>query len=295
MTTLSALIEETKSHLLGNTREQINVLNGALDASTTSVVLSDAMGSITAGAEIEIDQEVMRVRTVSGQTATVLRGNRGSTAATHSDGALVTVNPRFYRHRIIVDLNHALGDMSGSGLYQEVAVDLTFSPTVSGYDLTGSTDANLLQILEVRYKNTGPEKRFPVISKWSLLRDMATTDFSTGNALVIDSPGFPGLPLRVRYARDFTDLVALTDDLTTTAGVPATAEDLPPIGAAIRQMAGRDIKRSFLETQPDTRRTGEVPPGIAQGAITTLRRMWAEGVDAERMRQVQRYPYRQVM
>jgi hypothetical protein len=124
------------------------------------------------------------------------------------------------------------------------------------------------------------------------MRDMDTSIFPSGTALVIDSPGFPGLPLRVRYASDFTQFTSLTQDLTTDAGVSATADDLPAIGAAIRQMLGRDIKRTFLEAQPDTRRSTEVPPGVGQGALTLLRREYEDGINEERLRQVQRFPYR---
>ncbi len=123
------------------------------------------------------------------------------------------------------------------------------------------------------------------------MRNMPTTTFPSGNALSIDSPGFPGLPLRIRYAAPFTQIAALTDDLTTTVGLPSSASDLIWLGAAIRQMESRDTRRSFLETQPDTRRSAEVPPGASQGSLTLLRKRFDERVGQERMRLVQRYPY----
>ena len=64
------------------------------------------------------------------------------------------------------------------------------------------------------------------------------------------------------------------------------------MGAAIRQMMGRDIKRSFLEAQPDTRRSSEVPPGAALGSIRLLQQQYVQGIADERMRQLQRFPYR---
>lgn len=295
MTTLATLIDQTKKHLLGNQREELNTLNGSYTSGGTTLTLTYAMGSIQAGAELEIDQEVFRVMSVSGQTATVLGAQKGTTAANHSSGAVVTVNPRFYEVSIIADINNTLNDLSAAGIYREISTNITFNPVVSGYDLTGSDAYDVLDVLEVRYKQVGPTKRFPVIRNWSLMRDMDTTVFASGNALVIDSGGFPGLPLRVRYAAALGQLSAQTDDVTTTAGLRATANDLPPIGAAIRQMMGRDVKRTFLEAQPDTRRAQEVPPGVGQGAITTLRRMYDEGVQQERMRQIQRFPYRMTL
>lgn len=294
MTTLAQLITQTKGHLLGNLREEVNSLNGAYTAGGTTLTMTYPMQSIVAGAELEIDTELFRVMSVSNQVATVMGAQKGTTAANHSNGAVVTVNPRFYSYSIWTNLNHTLHDLSSEGLYREVAIDVTFNPVVAAYDLTGSSDDTVIDILEVRYQQTGPTKRFPVIRNWSLMRDMPTSQFASGNALVVDGGGFPGLPLRVRYAANFTEMTSLTDDVTTTSGLRDTADDLPPIGAAIRELMGRDIKRTFLEAQPDTRRAQEVPPGTAQGALTTLRRMWEAGVQAERMRQVQRYPYRMV-
>lgn len=292
MTTLAALIEQTRAHLLGNTRPEINQLSAPYTAGGTSLTFTHPMMSIVAGADIEVGTEILRVMSVSGQIATVIGAQLGSTAANHAANDVALINPRFPAHRIVTDLNNALQDLSGEGLYREIAIDVTFNAAVSGYDLTSSVAANVLDILEVRYKQTGSTKRFPLINQFSLMRGMNTADFPSGTAVVVDGGGFPGLPLRIRYSSTFTELSALTDDVTSTGGLAATADALPPIGAAIRQMMGRDVKRSFLEAQPDTRRAAEVPPGVAQGSITTLRRMWDAGVGAERMRQLKRYPYR---
>lgn len=292
MSTAQTMIYKCKEHLLGNTREEQNYLNGAYTAGGTSITLSDQMGTIAAGAELEIGTEIFRVRSVSGQSAVVAGAQMGTTASNHADGSLVIVNPRFRSASIFNDLNNALNDISAAGIYKETAVDITYNPVVSAYDITGSSDETLMDILEVRYRQVGPTKRFPVIRNWSLMRDMDTAVFPSGNALVIDSPGFPGLPIRVRYAQRLAQFVNLTDDSQTVCGLRPTADDLPPIGAAIRQLMGRDIKRTFLEAQPDTRRAQEVPPGVAQGAITTLRRMFEQGIAEEHGRQVQRYPYR---
>lgn len=287
--TVSDLINRTRMYLLGNTREELNKLVGPYTAGGATLTFAYPMLSITAGADVQIDQEVFRVIGVSGQIATVIGGQLGSVAAHHDDGSVVTVNPRFYEHSILNDLNNTLSDLDGAGLYQEVALNVTFNPVVSGYDLTGST--TVLDVLEVRYQQVGPTRRFPLIRQWSLMRDMDTSVFPSGNALVIDHPGFPGLPLRVRYSAPFTQITSVTDDIDTI-GLGYTAQDLPPMGAAIRQMMGRDIKRSFLEAQPDTRRAQEVPPGVSQGAIRTLQQHYQMGVDNERMRQLQRFPYR---
>ncbi len=289
MTTVLAATWDVKRLLEGNLRVEQNTLSGAYTAGGTSLTFTEAMRSILVDAELEIDSELFRVTAVSGSTATVKGAQRGTTAANHSSGANVYVNPRFTISSIVSDMNSTLSVLESEGLYREVAIDVTFNPEVSGYDLAGSS--TVLDVLEIRYVDTGPDKRYPRIGSWSLLRNMATTDFASGNGVVLDSPGFPGLPLRIRYAAPFTPVALLTDDLVTTVGLPSSAQDLIWIGAAIRGMESRDTRRTFLESQPDTRRSSEVPPGTGQGSLTLLRRRFDERVGQERMRLIQRYPY----
>ena len=65
-------------------------LNGAIDSSVTSLVVDTASGSPSANFRIRIDDELMLVTNKSGTTFTVTRGVEGSTAAAHSDNAVVT-------------------------------------------------------------------------------------------------------------------------------------------------------------------------------------------------------------
>lgn len=69
----------------------------ALDATETGVDLT----AVTALAEqslIEVDSEVMRVISISSLTATVMRGDRGSTAATHDNAATAKFYPKWGWH-----------------------------------------------------------------------------------------------------------------------------------------------------------------------------------------------------
>ena len=67
-------------------------LNGAIDASTTTIVLTSVVNFPSTGTKhISIDNEDILYTGISGNTLTgVTRGARGTTAASHSDGATVT-------------------------------------------------------------------------------------------------------------------------------------------------------------------------------------------------------------
>ena len=67
-------------------------LNGAIDASTTTIVLTSVVNFPSTGTNhIQIDSEEISYTGISGNTLTgVTRGARGTTAASHSDGATIT-------------------------------------------------------------------------------------------------------------------------------------------------------------------------------------------------------------
>ena len=67
-------------------------LNGAINASTTTIVLTSVVNFPSTGTKhISIDSEDISYTGISGNTLTgVTRGARGTTAASHSDGATVT-------------------------------------------------------------------------------------------------------------------------------------------------------------------------------------------------------------
>ena len=65
-------------------------LNGAIDSSTTTVVVTSATGFPSVNFRILIDSELMLVTNVSTNTFTVTRHVESTSAASHSDGATVT-------------------------------------------------------------------------------------------------------------------------------------------------------------------------------------------------------------
>lgn len=94
--TLGSLVEGILDHLYGHSAQQdaVTSLSGALDATATSFTVDDA--DVLSAGLIEIDSELMRVKSVDLASNLVTltptgRGQRGSTASTHADGAEVRV------------------------------------------------------------------------------------------------------------------------------------------------------------------------------------------------------------
>jgi len=294
VTTTNDLIQDTRQYLFSGQPEQLNRLSGDITNSATQMTFAFDISGIQGGVIIEIDLEqifVFTTNSTSKQVTDCIRGYNGTTAAAHTSGAVVTVAPKFPTSRILRAINDDLRDLSSpvNGLYQIKTVDITYSPAYAGYDLSLATD--VLGIAEIRYKQSGSSRFWPQVENYALLRNMATSDFASGFALVVYEGGEPGLPIRVRYKAPFATLSNLTDDVLAISGLPTTAHDLPPLGAAIRLAAGREVRRNFDEAQGEPRRAEEVPPTAQVQATRELIRLRQSRINAEQARLISSYPY----
>lgn len=295
MATGTDLIQETRRHLYSGDREQLNKLSGAISSSSSSSFTATyTVGGIQAGSVVEVDTELMYVWAVdaASKVVTVERGHLGSTAATHTDLSLIRVNPKFSNFAIFQALNEDLNDLSSplNGLFQIKTVNLTYNATFRGYDLTAVTD--VIDIYEIRYESIGPERYWPEITQWSLTRNMPTGDFASGLALMLSQGADTGQTIRVRYKAPFVALSSASDNVTTISGLHAQALDIPPLGAAARLVAPREVKRGFSEHQGEPRRAEEVPVGQQLRSAQGLMGMRRGRIQAEAARLYAMYPPR---
>lgn len=273
MSTAQTWIDRTRSRLLNGHVTDRNQLTANYTAGDTTLSFKYPLGAITKGARLSVGLNIFYVWDVgsNGTSATVSGGQEGSTDANAASGATVLVRPRFTDFEILTTLNEELAALSSpfNGLCQVKTFDLTYNTSIDGYDLTGISD--LQAVYEVRYQEPGPYKDWPRIPShhWRLDRSAFLSDFPSGNAIKIMQAGWPGYDIRVLYKAPYTTLTDSTTNLSTT-GLHAQAWDIPPLGAAIRLMEGREIKRNFTESQPDTRRATEVPPGAVANSVRPL-------------------------
>jgi len=292
MTSVQNWIDECRYHLEGDRSEEANILDADYTAGGTTLTLRYDLGNINVGAVLAIGTNTFRVVAVNSgaKTATVIPGLLSSTDANASAGAMVRVNPRFTDHRILRALNDHLYTLStpAVGLFQVATTTLTYSPVYAGYNLASTT--GLQRVLEVRRETSGPEKSWPRVpaSQWDLLVSAPTTDFAAGTALRLRE-GHSGQSIQVVYAKSFTTTTDVTANVSTT-GIPTTAEDIPPLGAAIRLMSGREVSRNRTGSQGDTRRANEVPPGAVAASYRGLVALWAQRVQEEAARLRSQFP-----
>jgi hypothetical protein len=93
----------------------------------------------------------------------------------------------------------------------------------------------------------------------------------------------------VSYKSPLT-LITATTDAKSGTGLPSTAYDLPPLGAALALMTTTPIRREFLDAQGMHRRAEEVPPGAISASMRDLRMRREMRVAAESARIAAMYP-----
>ena len=289
MSTAGAVLTRASRQLLSGTVEERNKLATTVTSADTSIVLSYDLGGFREGSVIEIDSELMYVWTAVSATKTleVQRGYDGTTAAAHTVGAIATVNPRFPRQQMLDALNSDIDDLSSTvnGLFRVVAQDISYNGSARQINITSAT--GIIDLLDVRLRYLADD--YPVIRNVRLQRNLPTADFASGFAIVFDEPVMAG-SLRVVTKREFTRASTESSDLQTVCFVPQSCEDILEMGVILRMMNGREIKRNFIESQGDTRRSEEVPPGSTRDSLTNIQRLRRERIVAEAARLKQQYP-----
>lgn len=289
MSTVAQIINRTQRQLLSGIVEERNKLSAAATATASSVVFSYDVAAIRPGSIIEVDSELMYVWevTTGTKTAIVERGFNGTTASAHTSGSIVTVSPRFPRNQILEAFNDDLADLSSpmNGLYRIKTLDINYNGSDTMINLPSIGD--VIELLDVRLRYLSTD--YPMIRRVNLIRNLPTSDFGSGTAIKFNEPTRSGT-LRVTYKAPFNRIQRESDDLQQTIGFPVSAEDLLVIGAQIRLMAPREIKRNFTESQGDTRRSEEVPAGAVANSIAQLQRLRRDRIAAEATKLDSQYP-----
>ena len=289
MSTAGALITRASRQLLSGTVEERNKLATTVTSADGQIVMTYDLGGFREGSVLEIDSELMYVwsSVPSTKTLVVERGYDGTTAVAHTAGANAVVNPRFPRQQMLDALNADLDDLSSTmnGLFRVVAQDISYNGSDRQINLTSAS--GIIDLLDVRLRYLADD--YPVIRKVRLQRNLPTADFASGIAIVFDEAVMAGT-LRVVTKREFTRVTAEANDMQTVAFLPVTCEDILEMGVILRMMNSREIKRNFIESQGDTRRSDEVPAGSTRDSLTNIQRLRRERIIAEAARLKQQYP-----
>ena len=289
MSTAGALLDRVSRQLLSGTVEERNKLATTVDSDDTSFVMSYDLAGLRAGVVFEIDSELVYIweATSGNKTVTVERGYMGTIPAAHTAGAITTINPRFPKAQLLDALNQDIDDLSSplNGLFRIISTSINYNGADRQVDLTGAT--SVIDIVDVRLRYLADD--YPVIRRSRLQRDLPTSDFPSTYAIVLDEPVMAGT-LRVRYKAPFARVSTISDSLQSVANIPVTMEDILELGVMSRMLSTREIKRNFIESQGDTRRSDEVPPGAMRDSFSNILRLRRDRIIAEAAKLARQYP-----
>ncbi|MCP4961104.1 MAG: hypothetical protein GY925_17795 [Actinomycetia bacterium] len=297
MTAVADLINSTRTDYLDTgTRTILNALNGALTDSATSVTLLRDPAQVATNSRLSVDFEDMHVWQQTGSTVEVERGMNGTTATSHSAGALIYVNPNFSAGQILRAMNDVLGEISSTepGLFQVKTVTIPYATSTTSYDLTDVTD-NVIRIDNVRYEIIGSQKEWPLVKSFDFARDMPTADFPSGFAFIPKrAPGLQsGARMRITYMCPYGELAGTsTSTVEAQTGIFTEATRILKVGAALNLTAGLEIRRADVTAHADGRRAQDVQGGDPTRASRNMERLMARWLSEERGRLMAQYPMR---
>ena len=290
MSTASQLITRASNQLLSGTIEERNKITNILSTSETSVIFQYDLGGIRSGAVIEVDSELMYVwDAASGtKTVTVERGYNGTTAATHAVGAVAKINPRFPRSLMFEALKQDILDLSSpvNGLYAVVVRSIEYNGSDRMIELPAMPQT-VFEVMDIRLEYLTTDQ--PLLHKVRMERNVQmVTANGPRDVLVFDESVMAGT-IWYTTKEEFAPLTVESAELSTLS-IPASLEDILEMGTMIRCMSSREIKRNFIESQGDTRRSDEVPAGSVSNSANNLIRLRRDRIIAEAARLGRQYP-----
>lgn len=254
MSTVGALIDRLYRTYLypPDLRPAQCFLNGAIDAATTTVVVSDFVlpedeQLMAAGVVIEAEAELMQVVSYSSLTftATVIRGFMGTTAATHANDTPVLLSPPYARQSAL----DAVGDNILTlypRLYTVTAGALT--PVTAG--VATLDDPLAVEVIEVWSDDMMGTQDI----------DARIVDFhpATGGRSLITNLAHGSM--WVRYRRRFGDATSEADTFTSL-GLEERWANIVVAGAAADLMSGRDVPEVHTDWVGAVLKAENIPVG----------------------------------
>lgn len=287
---VSDWVAKTRGYILNGIQEERNKLSAAYTKGGSTLTFQYPLNGIQPGARISVGLNTFYVWAISGNTATVSGGEDGSNDQDLESGTIVRVRPRFTDHEIVDAVNDELRDLSSpyNGLFAMSEVEFTYESAYTGFELDAP---DLIQVYEVRWQDSGSQRDWPRMpsTEYRIVQNAPTSDFGSGTAIFVYGGAESGRPIRVLYKANFSTVNSLSSGVRIT-GLPETAWDIPPMGAAIKLMASREIKRNLTESQGDPRRANEVQAGALAASYRGLSAIRASRIAAERSRLDAQYP-----
>jgi hypothetical protein len=299
-TTLENLIDEVLINLAGYTYQQdrATYLKTAVTSTTSSsaspTVLSVGSSDNLGKGMIEIDEELMWVDTFDRVSNTAIvapygRGYLGTTAATHTADAKVTISPTFPRSVVKRAINDTIR-ASSSSLMAVKTTTFTFQAPVTTYAFN---DLDIVNILSMSWQTVGPSKEWVPVRRWTWDSLANSTAFGAGaQSITIGDFITPGRTVKVVYSTNSLPFTSNSQDFSTQTGLDESCKDIITLGASYRLLTYLDPARASMVSPQADETDSKRPFGSSQTATKQLFALYTQRLLEETQRQQKQYPVR---
>ena len=249
--TVSQLANEImRDSLRGTRRPALNRLDSALTTASTEISLEfPDINPLKPGSVIEADDELVYVWDgEGGGPGTIQRGWEGTTAASHTEGTVVSIDPDYPRASVYAAMREEIQSWPGS-LYAVAHGNITIGSTTNAIDLDGLLGYAGVRLLELRRSPASGDsysrrESWPKISGAHLVPSSNLTAFPSGYALNLPTDLGEAHTLRVTVGYRFpVGTFAAATDLGSVVGLHRGLLDIVKIGAAARLVTPKAIAR----------------------------------------------------
>ena len=299
-TTLANMIDEVLINLAGYTFQQDRATHLTTAVTTTTstsaspLILSLGSTDSVGKGILEIDEELLWVDSFDrvANTATVSpygRGYLGTTAATHTADAKVTISPTFPRFSVKRAINDTIRSL-GASIFAVKSTSFTFNAAQSTY---GFNNLDIKNILTVSWEDIGPSKEWRPLRRWDFDSTADATAWGAGaQTITLGEAPISGRTVRVVYAGDPTAFTTNAQVYTTQTGLPESTRDVVILGAAYRLLTFLDPARASQVSPQADETDSKRPYGASQSATKQLYALYTQRLNEETQSQQQNYPPR---
>lgn len=243
---VSEVIDRTINEFLypaGVDRPSYDTLASGIDALTLTIPLAGRVDDVPEDTILQIDSELVLVESVVGNTVTAKqRGYLETGGVIHSSGAIVEVDPTYYRTAILNALKGVIGMLRPWGLPRiATSTSLTFT-TRKVLNLPVGTR----RVRQVIVADPGSFETYTALKTQGV--DWVFYPFLSPPKIHLRRRGpAENQPMTVVYETDFTQPTLESDDVTSVCGVPDTLAPFLPMGVAGAVLAGKETARVHIE------------------------------------------------
>jgi hypothetical protein len=295
MPTLSEMIDDVKSNLIGYTLRQDRITYLANSGGISNVSSSITVGSSgnLAKGIIEIDDELIWIDSFdkTNNVLTVIpgfgRGYQGTTAAPHAQYAQVTMAPSFPR----VSIKRAINDTINSYYPKLWAISyytFTFNAAQTTYELPD----DLEQILYISWQTTGSSEEWLSVNRWRLDSMANSATFDSNNTVSLYENIQPGRTVQVWYTTKPNTLDANSDDYEDVTGLPASSYDVTVLGACYKLLTFLDAGRINLSSAEADLNDSKNPYNSGASASRYVFALFQQRLQEEALKLQDKYPIR---